>query len=154
MKLFFRAGLFLFVLLGMVSTVFALRLEGPAITAKIVAVEEVDGKEVERIYDVTEVDSKGYISGHAEGTTGGSKNYLFGDIKKIENDIANHVYVVTFNDDKVLKLKFGRMVTHYTSTSFNCKIRNGDKEEEAMLDSLIFKSVEFLPKKEEAKVSN
>lgn len=154
MKLFSKAGLVVLVLLCVASTVCALRLEGPAIAAKIVAVEEVDGKEVERIYDVTEVDSKGYISGHAEGAAGGSQNYLFGDIKKIENDAPNHVYVVTFNDDKVLKLKFGRMVTHYTSTSFNCKIKNGEKEEEAMLDSLIFKSLEFFPKKEEGKASN
>ncbi|PKL41521.1 MAG: hypothetical protein CVV41_18195 [Candidatus Riflebacteria bacterium HGW-Riflebacteria-1] len=144
MKRFWILCFALVTLFGFSDRVWALRLEGEAISAKIVAVEEQNGKMVEVTYNVTVVDSAGYIQGQVAGAAGGSSDYRFGDIKTIVNDEANHVYLVTFHDGKVLKLASARMVTNYSSTLFNCKVSDGTTETEVRLDSGTFKSVEFV----------
>ncbi|EKD82431.1 MAG: hypothetical protein ACD_39C01300G0004 [uncultured bacterium] len=131
-------------LFGFFDRAWALRLEGEPISARIVAVEEQDGKMVEVTYNVTVVDAAGYIQGQVAGAEGGTSDYRFGDIKTIVNDLANQVYLVTFHDGKLLKLASARMVTHYTSTLFNCKVSDGTTETEVRLDSGTFKSIEFL----------
>ncbi|EKD82696.1 MAG: hypothetical protein ACD_39C01150G0004 [uncultured bacterium] len=140
-------------LFGFCDLALALRLEGEPISAKIVAIEEQNGKMVEVTYNVTVVDSAGFIQGQVVGEAGGTSDFRFAEIKTIINDEANHNYLVTLQNGKVLKLASARLVTHYTSTFFNCKISDGTTETEARLDSGTFKSVEFLLPKSNPEVN-